>query len=521
MLGLAMACCYRPVDRDQRFLLPPDMADWLPEGHLVWLVLDVVERVDTSGLHEAYRLGGVGRRAYDPDMLLGLLIYAYCTGVRSSRQIERLCSVDVAFRVICANDGPDHSTIARFRQVHERVARQLFVDVLAICARVGVARVGVVAVDGTKVAGSGSMRANRTRAQLEAEVAGLFASAEQTDSEEDDRFGSGRGDDLPVELGRRERRRVRLDAALAEIEAEEQARRAVDAVDEEANRARLDGGRGPVRRELQVARAETILARVRVEETARREQVRARVTARGHKMPPIRGAHPEGFRVARAEAQLARVKARAAAEAGRKTVRQRRREREPIVNVTDPDSRVMPVVGGWVQGYNAQMAVTTSGVVVAAEISQNPSDAPACVPMMAATQACVADSGIEDKVAIMLFDAGYFSIRNLTAPGPDRLIATTKKHKLEHMPATAGAPPETAGPVAAMEHRLRTPEGAALYKKRQSSVEPVFGHTKHNRRFDRFSRRGLRAVNAEWKLIATAHNITKLFAAGYTTLADT
>ena len=128
-----MAHSYLPVDRDQGFLLPPDMREWLPQGHLVWFVLDVVERVDTSALHAAHPNDGVGRRAYDPDMLLALLVYAYCTKQRSSRQIERLCEVDVAYRVICGNHRPDHTTIARFRQRHAPVAKRLFTDVLVLC----------------------------------------------------------------------------------------------------------------------------------------------------------------------------------------------------------------------------------------------------------------------------------------------------------------------------------------------------------------------------------------------------
>ena len=146
-----MAFSYAPVDRAQQFLLPPDMSEWLPEGHLAWFVIDVVEHLDTSGLHKAHRNDGVGRAAYDPDMMLALLIYAYCTAVRSSRKIERLCSVDVAYRVVCANNLPDHSTIARFRQAHGTVAQRLFVDALTLCAAAGLARVGVVAVDGTRV----------------------------------------------------------------------------------------------------------------------------------------------------------------------------------------------------------------------------------------------------------------------------------------------------------------------------------------------------------------------------------
>src|ERR1700733_7083934 len=146
-----MAKGYIPVNRDQQFLVPPDMREWLPKGHLVWWILDVVDRLDTKALHRQRRRGGQGRAGYDPDMLLALLVYAYCTKVRSSRQIERLCETDIAYRVVCAGHVPDHSTIARFRQAHAPLCRQLFAQVLEICARAGLAQVGVVALDGTKV----------------------------------------------------------------------------------------------------------------------------------------------------------------------------------------------------------------------------------------------------------------------------------------------------------------------------------------------------------------------------------
>ena len=214
-----MAFSYAPVDRAQQFLLPPDMSEWLPEGHLAWFVIDVVEHLDTSGLHKAHRNDGVGRAAYDPDMMLALLIYAYCTAVRSSRKIERLCSVDVAYRVVCANNLPDHSTIARFRQAHGTVAQRLFVDALTLCAAAGLARVGVVAVDGTRVGANASLKANRSRVEVETEVAEMFAQAEAADAAEERLFGAANGDELPPELADRQRRRARLDTALAELAA--------------------------------------------------------------------------------------------------------------------------------------------------------------------------------------------------------------------------------------------------------------------------------------------------------------
>jgi len=499
---------YLPVDRDQQFLLPPSVRDWLPEGHLVWFVLDVVARVDTSRLHAKHPRDGVGRRAFDPDMLLALLVYSYCLGQRSSRQIERLCEVDVAYRVICANRAPDHTTIARFRQGHQDEAVRLFTDVLVICAECGLAKVGVVAVDGTKMAGAASLKANRTRAQLEAEVAKMLAEADAVDAGEDDLFGGDRGDGLPAELVDRSSRAARLDAALAELERAQQARDSEDRnfVELEAQ-AQREGrglrGRVPVGREVE--RAEAALARQLQRVALKRERVEREAAAQGRKP---KGPPPKGHRVAVYEARLARAKAD----------QQPRREpppstdaREPRANVSDPQSRVMKTPQGWVQGFNAQAAANELGVVIAGDVTQQGNDSWQCQPMMAATMASLEAAGIDDNVGIMLFDAGYLSDANLNADGPDRLIATGKSHTLRRSKPTSGPAPQAASATAAMEHRLRTPEGAALYQKRQHIIEPVFGTIKETRGFRRFSRRGLDAVKAEWLLILATHNINKAF----------
>jgi transposase len=246
-----MAFGYRPVDRDQQFLLPPDVREWLPAGHLVWFLLDVVERIDTAALHTRHARDGVGRRAFDPDMLLALLLYAYCTGQRSSRRIEQLCEVDVAYRVICANDPPDHTTIARFRQRYDAHAKALFIEVLSLCHEAGLTKVGVVAVDGTKIAADASLKANRTRAQIEAEIAAqvdeMMAEADDVDAAEDDLFGDRRGDELPDDLVDRSSRRRRLDEALEQLKAK-QARREADEAerDEQWRRAKdRHHGSGP------------------------------------------------------------------------------------------------------------------------------------------------------------------------------------------------------------------------------------------------------------------------------------
>ena len=195
-------------DRDQLYLLPVSIAEWLPEDHLAWFVLDAVEEMDLDAFYADYRADGWGGAAHHPKMMVALLLYAYSIGVRSSRRIERACQVDVAFRVICANVFVDHTTIARFRQRHEEALKGLFAASLRLCAKAGMATVGVVAVDGTKIGAPASLQANRTKEVIDAEVEAMFAEAEAADAADDAEFGAARGDEPPAKLrGRADRRR--------------------------------------------------------------------------------------------------------------------------------------------------------------------------------------------------------------------------------------------------------------------------------------------------------------------------
>ena len=222
-----MAKGYRPVRRDQPFLLPPDMREWLPEDHAVWLVIGAVDRLDTSAVHAVRRTGGAGARGYDPQMLVTLLIWAYASGVTSSRRIEELCRTDVAFRVICAQDVPDHVTIARFRAAFPDLAQELFTQVLMLCARLGMGAVGTVALDGTKITANASKAANRTEERLRALAAQRAGEHAAADAAEDERFGEGRrGDRLPPGGAGGGSRDERIRKALAELEAEREAAQA-------------------------------------------------------------------------------------------------------------------------------------------------------------------------------------------------------------------------------------------------------------------------------------------------------
>ncbi len=219
-----MAYNFLRGDRDQPFLLPPDLRDWLPQGHLAWFILDVVDQLDLAPFYRAHRDDGHGHPAYDPKLLLGVLLYGYCLGVRSSRQLERRCQEDIAFRVLTGNRTPDHVTIARFRARHEQALAGFLVESLKLCAAAGMVQVGTVALDGTKLAGNAADKANRTQERLDAEI---LRQAAEADQREDQRFGDARGDELPEALASKAGRlqRLRQAKALMEAEAAERARR--------------------------------------------------------------------------------------------------------------------------------------------------------------------------------------------------------------------------------------------------------------------------------------------------------
>lgn len=487
-----VAHSYIDCDRDQLFLLPPSMLDWLEEDDLAFFVIDAVGLMDTSAFHDAHPNDGAGRRAYDPDMMLALFLYAYCTGMRSSRAIERACRTDLAFKVIAANKIPDHATIARFRAEHEDAIKGIFVDVLRLCAAAGMASLGLIAIDGTKIGSDAALDKNRKATWIRAEIDKIFAEAAETDAAEDAEAQLFDPQMLPGPLRRRSTRLVRLQAALKEAEAQEEAARAKHAEASEKAAAEAAAGRKLRGRKPSDPRA----ALVRAEADLAASKVKAQ-------------AHPERADLVKgvehAETALGKAK-RAAAAAP---------EEEIEVNVTDPDSRIMNTQSGWVQGYNVQACVNEDQVVIAYSATQDHNDSNQLVPMIEATEQTAKAAGIEEEVGLLLADAGYWSEDNATAPGPDRLIATTKDWKqrkaARELGKTVGPPPLTASALEAMEHRLRTEEGGEAYATRSHTVEPVFGDVKENRGFRRFVRRGLSAANSETALIFTAHNLLKVF----------
>lgn len=525
-----MAKSYRPVLRDQAFLLPPDMREWLPSDHLVWFLLDTLEAVDTSAFDRCRRLGGAGAPGYDPTMLLGLLMYAYCRGVRSSRQVERLCGTDVAFRVLCAQDVPDHCTIARFRADCQDAFAALFTEVLLVAAQAGLARFGTVAIDGTKIAANASLDANRGQEWLERQVAGMIQDAQAADAAEDAAGGGSDGptDRVPATLGDRTGRAGRIREAAAQVAAQAEQRARADHERDSAaleRRRRSEAGEqvrgripeGPHR----LAEARAHLAREIAEHQAKLDR-RAAAIAQGW-TPPGRPPVPmdASTRVARARrvvqaavaAQAAAAVPGAATKAGRAAAAGLPRI---VANTTDPQSRIMPTRKGFVQGYNTQVAVTADQVIVAVQVGQSTTDQAWFVPMMHAAQDAAAwlhaHTGRDDQlIGTVLADAGYASDANLAAPGPQRLIALGKNRDqftaARQTPAS-GPPSPAATPRQAMDHRLRTPEGVQQYKRRGATVEPGIGNLK--KILDRFSRRGIDSAVSEVHLAATAFNLLKI-----------
>lgn len=487
-----MAFRYKSADRVQMFLLPPAMVDWLPEDHLVWFVLDVVDLVDTSMFHERHRNDGAGRPAYDPEMMLALLVYAYCLGMRSSRRIEKACVTDVAFMVICGGLRPDHRSVAAFRANHEAAFHGVFCEILRLCAEAGLVTLGTIAVDGTKIAADASLRKNRSARGIAAEIDKILAEAADADCAVQPSLDGA----LPGELAARGSRRARLEAALAQIEAADAAAATDDAVKgarlaADAAQGRRPRGTKPKDPVAGLAHAEADLAavEVRVEQA---KSVEAKLVALSE----------------RERAQTAVAEARAGAE-----------QADPVpavqANTTDPESRIMKTAQGWLQGFNAQAAVTDSQIIVGVSLTNDANDVAQFFPILDATAEALYHAGVTDPIGLVLADAGYWSIDNATLYGPGRLIATQKDWKqrkhAQEMGVTVGDPPVDATPGQAMEHRLRTQHGAAAYAKRSGIIEPVFGQTKENRGIRRFMRRGLDATRSEWAIICATSNLNKLF----------
>lgn len=452
---------FMPYEPEQSLLLPPNLNDWLPEGHPASFVRDVVAGLDLSAIYDAYAPGRKGGRPpCDPRMMTGLLLYAYCVGKPSSRKIETATYESVPFRVLAANQHPDHDTIADFRKRHLDALSGLFLQVLAICQRAGLVKLGHVSFDGTKVRANASKhkamsygRMKKKRAEIEAEVKELLTRAEEVDAEEDAKYGKGkRGDELPEELRFRGTRLVKIKEAMAALEAE--------------------------------AKAE---AKVKRAEVAQKENKRCEKEERTGKGTPGR-------------------KPKAPSDEPKDSAQR---------NFTDPDSRIMKdgATKSFEQCYNAEAAVDAdSQVIVAADVTQDANDKQQVKPMVEQVK-----SNTGERPKELSADSDFFSeanVKYLEGEGVDAYVATEKMKHGERPPPPRGRIPKDATTKQRMQRKLRTKKGRETYSKRKSSVEPVFGQIKDARGFRRFLLRGLDAVRAEWRLICLTHNLLKLFRSG-------
>jgi len=452
-VSAGVAKTFRFYDQGQSFLLPPSLDDWLPEGHTARFVSEVVDdMLDLSAVYGSYT-NSTGAPPFDPRMMLKLVIYAYSTGVTSSREIERRCQVDVAFRWLSANTAPDYRSVSRFRRRHLDAMDDLFAQVLVLCANAGLVKLGRVALDGTKLDASASSRTAMSYGRLvkripevEAEVAKLLAEAEAIDAAEDAEFGvDRRGDELPVELATREARLVKMREAKAAIEAEAAERAAAQAAEKACQAAKTD------------------------------DEIEA-----------------------------------AADEAARSAVPRPKAQR----SFTDPDARMMKTNRGFGYAYNAQAAADEhSQVIVAGYVTQAPTDINQLLGMLEHIDDALDAAGL-GRPKRTLADAGYCSTVNIDTAaetGHDLLVATGRLKHHEQVPdAPKGRIPDNATSRERMARRLRTKKGKGDYARRKAIIEPVFGQMKVKQNAGQLRLRGLVGAQGEWTLHAICHNLRKL-----------
>ena len=446
-----MSKTYREWSPDQAYLFPPSPHDWLPEDDLVYFLLDTVATLDLAPFFSHYERELRGQPPFHPRMMVALLLYCYATGTRSSRKIMRRCRVDVACRIIVGSDIPDFRTISDFRKTHLARLEALFVEVLKLCALAGLARVGTLALDGTKVKANASrhkaMSYDRMKAEeerLKQEIAELLAEAQATDDAEDARHGPDRhGDELPEELARRQGRLTKIQQARALLE----------------ERARAEAA----------------------EEAALR-------LAEGKAAP----------KVAPADAVP---------------------DPKDQINFTDPESRIMKVSNkGWDQCGNAQAVADEHQIILAADVTDQSNDARQVVPMADQARANLDAAGVEDAIKAMLGDSGFYSESNATALEGRKIEPYLATERLKHNEKVAAAPrgriPRGLTAKQRMARKLRTKKGREMYARRKGMIEPVFGHLKQVLGLRQFSLRGLAAMRGEWRLMATVHNLLKLWRRG-------
>jgi len=446
-----MAYNFIECDRDQMLLLPPSLREWVSEDDLAWFILDAVAQMDLTMFYKKYREDGWGSAAYEPSMMVALLLYAYCVGERSSRKIEWFCQRDIGFRVISANQVPDYSTIARFRQENEKEIENLFVEVLKLCQVAGLVKVGIVAIDGTKIKANGSLAANRSLARIEEEVRKMLKEAKTKDEAEDKLYGENRrGDELPEDMRKRGSRLERLKAAQERLKKEAQEAVAKQQAKIEARKVREEAGEKM--RGRKPKGADTIVD----------GSAKANITDPESRIMKTRSGYVQGYN---AQAVVTEGQIIVAAE------------------TTQQENDVKQL--------NPMMEAAKKNLEAIGEKEQ--------------LGAVLADAGYWSEDNEKAADPN----------GPELYVATKKDWKqrkaLNELPVPQGEMAKDLSARDRMERKLLTQQGRDLYKKRGQTVEPIFGQIKSVRAIDRFLRRGLCACASEWKLICATHNLLKLW----------
>jgi len=501
------------VNHDQGCLLPADVRSWLPPDHLSWRVIAVTAELDLSRFAAAYRADGQGQAPYDPAMMLGLLFYCYFKGIRSSRKIKRACVDDLGCRVICGGAVPSHRAVAEFLRRHRGEVRRLFVQVLGLLAAEGAVEGHCVAVDGSPVSGNASRFANLDAGQLAAKIAALeaaieaeaeawLAGAEQADGagrqplpddddDDDDDGPGGAGGGLPRRLAAMAARLGRLRAAQDKLAG----RALASARSPHAQIARARQAAEAAARRLEQAEAaqDAVMGKYHAAVAAGTCWRSGKIPVPAQQNKRIIGLRE---RAASAQARLAAARDRAAALSPAK------------ISATDPDSRLLPAKnGGYVQGWNVQAAAARRQVLTAIELHDNPADAGALIPMIAAAAANCDLAGLRGQIRAWLADNGYASAANFKALEHLMLLVAVHGEATQtgRHPAGTALPPGWQD----MAARLATPAGKSLYKRRAAQVEPFFAQF-----FARFGRylnyRGRDAADAELKLLGAVHNLAKL-----------
>lgn len=460
---------FKPVNRSQLLLLPPNLNDWVSNDHPARFVVEVIEKLALTEIYAPYSSALAGQPPYDPRMMVGILLYGHMVGITSSRKLERAVLSDVGFRYITANQRPDHDTIANFRKRHAIALKSVFVEILQLAVKAGIVRLGHVAVDGTKIRANASKTERRTKEQLLRQkqmISGVvekyFQDVEEEDALEDAEFGKNKnGYLLPEHLIDEKKRKEFIEQSLKEMAAEKErmpdssSEPETDESDKPSGNRRLDRKRRRINRALKKLDEQTAEAE---KKDPKGKQKRKRERLRG--APDV-----------------------------------------PSVNTTDADSRLMRFPKGtFGEAYNCQIAVDDeAGVIVAADVTQESGDQRQLLPMVLQIKSNT--DWLPDNVTA---DNGYFNNEHIE----DRRVKsvefyikpTNRKHEKD---------PDSKSER--MRMRLETEVGRHLYLARQTIVEPVFGAFKHARNFRQFLTRGKRTVTAEWMLWCSAHNLLKLF----------